>query len=323
MLIDSHCHLNLRSNLSSRDAIAGSSEGIKTTNISCFLDTVVKPWYDAVLLDAVIQRALENNVQYMQTICTKIGDLPIILEIAEKYENIFASVGVHPCEVNSFISHCEALQVLWQSQEAWTRLLRQDYVFPNSDAEAIIMLTQHPKIIGIGETGLDYYHQPYDQKLQKDSFVAHIHAASSTRLPVIVHTREADEDTIDILTSEMRNSKFPGLIHCFTSSKNLAAKMLDIGLYISMSGIITFKNATDLQEIVKYIPLDRLLIETDTPYLAPTPMRGKQNEPAFVRYVAEKVAELKNITSTEVANVTTHNFKTLFSKFEKYINNTL
>lgn len=286
MLIDSHCHLNLLT---------------KDTD-----------------LDSVIQRALENNVQYMQTICTKLEDLSSILEIAEKYENVFASVGVHPCEVNSSISHCEALQVLWQSQEAWTRLPRQDYVSPRNDAEVIIKLTKHPKIIGIGETGLDYYHQPYDKKLQQDSFVAHIHAASATNLPIIVHTREADEDTIDILTSEMRNTKFPGLIHCFTSSKNLATKMLDIGLYISMSGIITFKNATDLQEIVKYVPLDRLLIETDSPYLAPTPMRGKQNEPAFVRYVAEKVAELKNITSKEVANITTHNFKTLFSKFEKH-----
>ncbi|MCC8418214.1 MAG: TatD family hydrolase [Rickettsia endosymbiont of Glossina mortisans submortisans] len=316
MLIDSHCHLNLLTDLSSRELAAGSSKNIKTTNTSCFLDTVAGPRYDTGLLDSVIQRALENNVQYMQTICTKIEDLPIVLEIAEKYENVFASVGVHPCEVNSSISHCEALQVLWQSQEAWTRLPRQDYVSPHNDAEVIIKLTKHPKIIGIGETGLDYY-QPYDKKLQKDSFVAHIHAAAATNLPIIIHTREADEDTIDILTSEMRNSKFPGLIHCFTSSKNLATKMLDIGLYISMSGIITFKNATDLQEIVKYVPLDRLLIETDSPYLAPTPMRGKQNEPAFVRYVAEKVAELKNITSKEVANITTRNFKTLFSKFEK------
>ncbi|WP_218460586.1 TatD family hydrolase [Rickettsia sp. TH2014] len=286
MLIDSHCHLNLLT---------------KDTD-----------------LDSIIQRALENNVQYMQTICTKIEELPIILEIAEKYENVFASVGAHPCEVNSSISHCEALQVLWQSQEVWTRSPRQDYISPRNDAEVIIKLTKHPKIIGIGETGLDYYHQPYDKKLQQDSFVAHIHAASATNLPIIVHTREADEDTIDILTSEMRNTKFPGLIHCFISSKNLATKMLDIGLYISMSGIITFKNATDLQEIVKYVPLDRLLIETDSPYLAPTPMRGKQNEPAFVRYVAEKVAELKNITSKEVANITTRNFKTLFSKFEKH-----
>ncbi|WP_347939377.1 TatD family hydrolase [Rickettsia oklahomensis] len=265
MLIDSHCHLNLL-----------------TKNID---------------LDSVIQRALENNVQYMQTICTKLEDLSIILEIAEKYANVFASVGVHPCEVN------ESSQLITNSE--------------------IIELTKHPKIIGIGETGIDYYHEPYNKKSQKDSLVAHIQAASSTSLPAIIHTREADEDTIDILTSEMHNSKFSGLIHCFTSSKNLATKMLDIGLYISISGIVTFKNATDLQEIVKYVPLDRLLIETDSPYLAPIPMRGRQNEPAFVRYVAEKIAELKNITSKEVANVTNHNFKTLFSKFEQYIKYTL
>ena len=265
ILIDSHCHLNLLT---------------KNTD-----------------LDSVIQRALENNVQYMQTICTKLEDLSSILEIAEKYDNVFASVGLHPCEVNE-----------------------NSRLITNSE---IIELTKHPKIIGIGETGIDYYHEPYNKKLQKDVLIAHIHAASATSIPAIIHTREADEDTIDILTSEMRNSKFPGLIHCFTSSKNLATKMLDIGLYISMSGIITFKNTTDLQEIVKYVPLDRLLIETDSPYLAPIPMRGKQNEPAFVIYIAEKIAALKNITPKEVANVTTHNFNTLFSKFEKYINNTL
>ncbi|WP_341792173.1 TatD family hydrolase [Rickettsia endosymbiont of Gonocerus acuteangulatus] len=261
MLIDSHCHLNLLKD---------------------------------VEIDNIIKQAIENNVQYMQTICTKLDDLPVILDIAEKYENVFASVGVHPCEVNG------SKQLITTPQ--------------------IIELTNHPKIIGIGETGLDYYHEPYDKKLQKDSLLHHIEAAATTKLPLIVHTREADDDTIDILTSEMRNNKFPGLIHCFTSSKKLVEKMLDIGLYISMSGIITFKNATDLQEIVKYVPLDRLLIETDAPYLAPTPMRGKQNEPAFVRYVAEKVAELKNITSKEVANVTTNNFKTLFFKFINYLN---
>jgi len=279
ILIDSHCHLNLLT--------------------------------EAENLDEVIKRALDNNVQYMQTICTKLEDFPIVLEIAEKYENVFASVGVHPCEVINIVVQCHSRVGGNDIEESTNKL-----------SDKLITLTSHPKVIGIGETGLDYYHEPYDKKLQKDSLVAHIHAASSTALPLIVHTREADEDTIDILTSEMRNSKFPGLIHCFTSSKNLATKMLDIGLYISMSGIITFKNAADLQEIVKYVPLDRLLIETDSPYLAPTPMRGKQNEPAFVRYVAEKVAELKNITSKEVANATTHNFNTLFSKFGKYVNPT-
>lgn len=261
MLIDSHCHLTLLKD---------------------------------VKIDDIIKQAIDNNVQYMQTICTKLDDLHIVLKIAEKYENVFASVGIHPCEVN------EGKQLITTPQ--------------------IIELTNHPKIIGIGETGLDYYHDPYDKKLQKVSLLHHIEAAATTQLPLIVHTREADDDTIDILTSAMRNNKFPGLIHCFTSSKNLAKKMLDIGLYISISGIITFKNATDLQEIVKYVPLDRLMIETDAPYLAPTPIRGKQNEPAFVRYVAEKAAELKSITAREVASVTTNNFKTLFSKFTNYIN---
>nr|WP_253308035.1 TatD family hydrolase [Rickettsia endosymbiont of Ceutorhynchus assimilis] len=256
LLIDSHCHLNLLT--------------------------------EAENLDEIIKRADENNVKYLQTICTKLEDLPDILQIAEKYKNVFASVGVHPCEVKQTVP-----------------------------AEEIIKLSQHPKIIGIGETGLDYYHTPYDKQQQKDSFVQHIHAASVTKLPIIVHTRDAEEDTIDIITSEMKNANFPGLIHCFTSSKDLAKKMLDIGLYISMSGIITFKNALELQEIVKYVPLERLLIETDSPYLAPTPMRGKQNEPAFVRYVAEKVAELKGITSIEVANATTQNFMTLFVKFRE------
>ncbi len=302
MLIDSHCHLNLLNNLSSRELVAGSNHN----NTELFLDFIIK-------------QAIENNVQYMQTICTKFDDLPMILAIAEKYENVFASVGVHPCEVNQK-RHCAALQVLWQSQEILAKLSNKELTFPNSDTEAMITLASHPKIIGIGETGLDYYHQPFDKKLQKDSLLHHIQAVATTKLPLIVHTREADNDTIDILTSEMRNNKFPGLIHCFTASKKLAQQMLDIGFYISISGIITFKNATDLQEIVKYVPLDRLLIETDAPYLSPTPMRGKQNEPAFVRYVAEKVAELKNITSKEVANITTNNFKTLFSKFKEYVN---
>ncbi|MFY9589460.1 TatD family hydrolase [Rickettsia endosymbiont of Halotydeus destructor] len=279
MLIDSHCHLNLLA--------------------------------EADNLDEIIKRAEENNVKYLQTICTKLEELPNILCIAEKYKNVFASVGVHPCEVINNMGQCHSREGGNPEKNI------------NKLSDKLITLTSHPKIIGIGETGLDYYHTPYDKQQQKDSFVQHMYAASVTKLPIIVHTREAEEDTIDILTSEMKNANFPGLIHCFTSSKDLAKKMLDIGLYISMSGIITFKNALELQEIVKYVPLERLLIETDSPYLAPIPMRGKQNEPAFVRYVTEKVAELKGITSIEVADATTHNFKKLFFKFEKYIDNNL
>ncbi|MCC8372459.1 MAG: TatD family hydrolase [Rickettsia endosymbiont of Pseudomimeciton antennatum] len=251
LLIDSHCHLNM----------------LKED------------------LSAIISRAENNNVKYMQTICTTIEELPDILEIAVKYGNIFASCGVHPNEVNEIVS-----------------------------CETIMEYCNHPKIIGIGETGLDYYYQTFDKNKQIGSFQEHIKASQNTGLPIIVHTREAEEDTIDILSSEMQNVAFRGLIHCFTASKHLAKKMLDLGMYISIAGIVTFKNAAALQDIVRYIPLDRLLIETDSPYLAPVPMRGKQNEPAFVKYVAEKIAEIKETNLETVANATSRNFMSLFTK---------
>ncbi|WP_341763980.1 TatD family hydrolase [Candidatus Tisiphia endosymbiont of Beris chalybata] len=250
-LVDSHCHLNmLKNNLSE-----------------------------------ILSNAQNNGVKYMQTICTTIEELPDIISIAEQYDNIFASCGVHPNEVKEIIPY-----------------------------EAIINYSHHPKIIGIGETGLDYYYNTTEKANQISSLIEPIKAASLSQLPIIIHTREAEEDTNDILSTEMKNSPFPGLIHCFTASKYFAKKMLDIGMYISIAGIVTFKNAQDLQEIVRYIPLDRLLIETDSPYLAPNPMRGKPNEPAFVKYVAEKIAELKGIGFNEVARITTRNFTTLFTK---------
>lgn len=178
----------------------------------------------------------------------------------------------------------------------------------------IINYCKHPKIIGIGETGLDYYYQTTNKVTQILSLEQHILASQQTKLPIIIHTRDAEQDTLDVLSSEIKNYHFPGLIHCFTASKHFAKKMLDLGMYISIAGIVTFKNAIDLQEIVRYIPLDRLLIETDSPYLAPIPMRGKQNEPAFVQYVAEKIADLKEIAIINVANATTNNFINLFSK---------
>lgn len=251
ILVDSHCHLNM----------------LKED------------------LSAIISRAENNNVKYMQTICTTIEELPNILEIVEKYGNIFASCGIHPNEVKEIISY-----------------------------ETIMEYCNHPKIIGIGETGLDYYYQTFDKNKQISSFQEHIKASQNTGLPIIVHTREAEEDTIDIISSEMQSAAFRGLIHCFTASKHLAKKMLDLGMYISIAGIVTFKNATALQDIVRYIPLDRLLIETDYPYLAPVPMRGKQNEPAFVKYVAEKIAEIKETTLETVANATSENFMSLFTK---------
>jgi len=253
ILIDSHCHLNM---------VAEKED-----------------------LDVIVKRAIASDVAYMQTICTTLEELPEILHIAEKYDNIFASVGVHPNEVREVVS-----------------------------SEIIVSLTRHPKIIGIGETGLDYYYSTDNKDNQSLSFNNHIQAAQQTNLPIIVHTRDAEQDTIDILTNKMQESPFSGLIHCFTASENLAQKMLDIGLYISIAGIITFKNAQSLQDIIRFIPLERLLIETDSPFLSPVPMRGKSNEPAFVKYVAEKIAEIKGITLEEVAKVTSQNFTNLFSK---------
>jgi TatD DNase family protein len=237
-------------------------------------------------LDNVISRAEEANVSIMQTICTKLEDLPEIIEIINKYENVYASVGVHPHDTEG-----------------------SEHV---TFEELLNLANSHPKIIGIGETGLDYYYEHSNRKIQKELFETHIKASQATKKPVIVHSRSADNDTIDILSSSMKEKPYPGLIHCFSSSRELAEKSLDLGLYISIAGIVTFKNATDLQESVKFIPLTRMLIETDSPYLAPIPHRGKVNEPAFVEFVARKIAEIKNISFETVAEVTTNNFRDLF-----------
>lgn len=237
-------------------------------------------------LALVLERASKDNVKYIQTICTKLSEFETLLNIATKYPQVFTSVGIHPSELNE------------------TDI---------TDHTILERLSNHPKVIGFGETGLDYHYS--DKKTpQIESFKQHIMAASNANLPLIVHTREAEEDTINILTSEMKNSPFSGVIHCFTSNLDFAKKVLDIGMYISISGIVTFKNANAIKEAVKFIPLDRLLIETDAPFLAPVPMRGKENEPAFVKYVAENIAQLKNIKLEDVAKATTDNFFHLFHK---------
>lgn len=255
MLIDSHCHLNMKE----------------------FADD----------LPEVISRAKKSGVSIMQTICTRKSDFAHILEIAEQYPEIYASFGIHPHEV-------ETEGVL--------------------SVEEIISHANHPKVIGVGETGLDYYYEHSKRDVQRESFINHIKASSITKLPVIVHSRSADDDTMNILSSEMESNPFPGLIHCFSSTKELAEKSLDLGLYISIAGIITFKNAEDLRNTMKYVPMDRILIETDSPYLAPIPMRGKRNEPSFVRNVALCLADVKGVSFEKVAEVTTENFKQLFWK---------
>ncbi|MGI4775551.1 MAG: TatD family hydrolase [Janthinobacterium lividum] len=249
----------------------------------CHLDILSK----SEDLQEVIKRAEASEVRLMQTICTKLSDVAKIIQISENFDNVYGSVGVHPNEVNT-----------------------NEMV----DYRDLIDIAKHPKIIGFGETGLDYYYEKNSKELQVISFIEHIKASQILQLPVIIHTRDAEDDTLNILKDEMNNSKFPALIHCFTASKEFARQVLDLGIYISISGIITFKNAKELQEIVKFIPIDRLLVETDSPYLAPVPMRGKQNEPAFTKYVAQYIAELKNIEKNKLYTATTANFLTLFSK---------
>lgn len=236
--------------------------------------------------DGVITRAREAGVSAMQNICTTLKEFPDILATAKKYDDIYCSVGTHP-------HHTE----------------EEEEINPE---KLIELANSHEKIIGIGETGLDYFYDHSDRKIQRKYFMDHIHASAATKKPIIVHSRSADDDTIDLLTQGMKEKEYPGLIHCFSSTKKLSEKSLDLGLYISIAGIVTFKKAEELQEIVKYLPLDKMLIETDSPYLAPMPHRGKTNEPAYVRHVAEKIADLKGISFEEVAEVTTNNFRKLF-----------
>ncbi len=248
-------------------------------------------------LAGVMTRAASAGISYMQTICVKLEDLPSLIEITEQYPNVFASVGVHPHDADEVIE--------------------PEHIHEKDLTHTLIDLSKHPKIIGIGETGLDYYYEHSDRKSQKEAFISHINASQETQLPLIIHTRNADEDTVDIIRSEMKRKAFPALIHCFSSSEKLAMDCLDLGLYISVSGIITFKSAEAIRNAVSKVPLDRLLVETDSPYLAPIPMRGKRCEPAYTQYVAEKLAEIKGVSLNDVAKQTTQNFFTLFSKAQR------
>ena len=226
----------------------------------------------------------------MQAICTRMSEFEAIHALAIAHDPLFCSVGVHPHESGKS---------------------------PLTAVEALVEKAGLPKVIGLGETGLDYYYEHSERDLQKLSFQHHIEAAQVAGLPVIVHTREADEDTVTLLQNAMAKAPFPILIHCFTSSDWLADAVLEMGGYISISGIVTFKKAEALQATVKRLPLDRLLVETDAPYLAPIPHRGSRNEPAFTAHVCAKVAELKNIDYEACAAQTTDNFFRLFTKASK------
>ncbi|MDH3229226.1 MAG: TatD family hydrolase [Alphaproteobacteria bacterium] len=239
-------------------------------------------------LDGVVGRARDAGVGAMVTICTHLSRFVQVRAVAERFEGIWCSVGVHPHEA--------------------------DGEGPTATPERLVALATDPLVVGIGETGLDYYYEHSARDAQQASFRAHIQAARQTRLPLIVHTRDADDDTIEILTDEYRNGPFSGVIHCFSTSRYLAERALEIGFYISLSGIVTFKAAADLQDTVRTLPLDRLLIETDAPYLAPVPQRGKRNEPAFVVHTGAAVAALKQVEMAELAQATSDNFFRLFNE---------
>ncbi len=258
MLVDSHCHLD-------------------------FPDFAPE-------LDQVVERARSAGVGTILTIGTRLDRFDGVRAVAERFDHIWCTVGVHP--------HEAAVEKLDEPGE-------------------LVERAQHPRVAGIGEAGLDYFYLHSPKHDQVRNFRAHIAASRITGLPLVVHARDADDDLCSILEDEFSRGAFPGLIHCFSSTERLAETALGLGMYISISGIVTFKKADELRRIVANIPLDRLLVETDAPYLAPNPHRGKRNEPAFVRHTADAVARLKDVETERLADQTTENFFRLFTKIRR------
>ncbi|HZV65675.1 MAG TPA: TatD family hydrolase [Telluria sp.] len=242
----------------------------------------------AARMPEILAKMADNKVTHALCVSVDLPDFPQVLALAEQYPHIYASVGVHP-----------------------------DYEdTPEPSVEQLVQLSDHPKIIAIGETGLDYYRLEGDLEWQRERFRTHIRASRITRKPLIIHTRSASEDTIRIMREEGAGSDkggAAGVMHCFTESLEVAEAALAMGFYISFSGIVTFKSAKDLQAVARVVPLERMLIETDSPYLAPVPYRGKMNEPAYVRHVAEYIATLKDVPLAQVAQQTSDNFFNLFN----------
>lgn len=245
--------------------------------------------YEGLVEDqqGVISRARAAGIGGFLNISTRRREWDQVIATADREDDVWASVGIHPHEADA---HADL------------------------GAGALLEAARHPKVIGIGETGLDYYYDHSDRATQQALFRTHIGVARETGLPLIVHTRDAEEDTARILAEEMELGAFPGLIHCFTASADFAAKMLELGLTISLSGIVTFKNAKDLQAIASSLPEDRLLVETDAPFLAPVPHRGQVCEPAFTADTAKFIASLRDVAPDALAEATTRNFFRLFSK---------
>jgi TatD DNase family protein len=237
--------------------------------------------------DEVLANARERGVAGFLNISTRRKEWGDVISVAERNPDVWATVGVHPHEADAH---------------------------PDLGAAALIEGTQHPRVIAIGECGLDYYYDKSDRKAQRERFEAHIEAARETGLPLVVHTREAEDDTAEILSAAVRERGVTGVLHCFTGSAELAKKGLDLGFLISLSGIVTFKNARDLQHTARQVPLDSLLVETDSPFLAPVPHRGQVCEPAFVADTAAFVADLRGEELEHLAEATSANFFRLFSK---------
>ncbi len=235
----------------------------------------------------VIARAKEAGVGLMQTISTKRSDFAEVKKLAESYPEIYCSIGVHPHEAEPHEDIAEG------------ELLRE---------------ANHPRVIGIGETGLDYYYEHSPREIQRELFKRHIRVGRALDLPVIVHSRDADEETVEILKEAHEEGPFRFLIHCFSSTQYLAEQSVKLGGYISLSGIITFKKSQALRDAAVTVPMDRLLVETDSPYLAPEPYRGKPCEPAYTKFTAQKLAEIKGVSFAEIEKATTENFFRLFSK---------
>ncbi|HEX8443836.1 MAG TPA: TatD family hydrolase [Allosphingosinicella sp.] len=235
----------------------------------------------------VLARARQAGVSAMLNISTRASEWDDVIAVAEREPDVWASVGVHPHEADT---HADV------------------------ETETLVERARHPRVVGIGESGLDFYYDRSDRDRQRTSFRAHIAAARESGLPLIVHTRDAEADTAEILSEEMGKGAYTGVIHCFTASADFAARALELGLYISMSGIVTFKNAKDLAEVAASVPADRLLIETDSPFLAPVPHRGRPCEPAYVADTARFLAGIRGTSVEELARTTSDNFRTLFSK---------
>jgi TatD DNase family protein len=240
--------------------------------------------------EGLLERARVAGVGVIVTISTRIRHLPELVAIAEEHPNVYCSVGTHPHNAH------EELDI---------------------SVEEIVRLSAHPKVVAIGEAGLDYFYKHSTPEAQAEGFRRHIAAARLTGLPLEIHTREADADTACILEEEHTRGPFPAILHCYTGGADLAQRALKLGLYVSFTGVVTFKKSEALREIAKSVPLDRLLVETDAPFLAPEPYRGKINEPSYVVHTARTLAQVKGVSPDELAVATTENFFRLFVKVER------